>query len=322
MRKMKVIYYAREELTREWPEAVATAFADQHELTFFDPSESVVSQFRDVGVVLDAGGWGTREMIDAATSAKLWQVLGTGLDHTELAYIKSKGIVVANCPGSLSASGLGDCAMMFILMITRQWHTIQANLQKGILWTPVGRNLEGLTLAIVGFGASGRELARRAKACGMRIEAIDVAHPDPQVLAEIAPHFMGTPDDLDDMIARCDFLSLHVPLNEHTRHLIDARRIGLMTRTASIINVARGAIVDEAAMYEALLEGRLAGAGLDAFSTEPPDLTEPALQLPNVYLTNHIAGATDATARRRAETALENVNRIACGKAPLHRVDL
>ena len=104
MRKMKAIYYAREGVTREWREAVVTAFADQHELTFFDPSQSIASQFKDVDVVLDAGGWGTREMIDAAARATLWQVLGTGVDHTEVAYIKSKGIMVANCPGSLSAS--------------------------------------------------------------------------------------------------------------------------------------------------------------------------------------------------------------------------
>ena len=93
-----------------------------------------------------------------------------------------------------------------------------------------------------------------------------------------------------------------------------------MKPTACIINVARGAIVDELAMHTALLAGKLGGAGLDVFSKEPPDMSEPAYQLPNVYLTNHIAGGTDGTGRRRAQVAMENVNRVASGKEPLHIV--
>ena len=132
---------------------------------------------------------------------------------------------------------------------------------------------------------------------------------------------MGTPDDLDRVVAESDFLSLHLHLTQETRHVIDARRLALMKPTASIINVARGELVDEEAMHEALLAGRLGGAGLDVFATEPPDPTLPVYQLPNVVATPHISGATDGTSRRRAGAVAENVNRIAQGLPPLYRVD-
>jgi len=132
---------------------------------------------------------------------------------------------------------------------------------------------------------------------------------------------MGGPDDMDKVIAESDFLSVHLHLNDETRHIIDARRIALMKSTAFIINVARGGLVDEAALYEALLEERIAGAGLDAFAAEPPDPTLPVYQLSNVVVTPHTSGTTDDTVRMRTAACLENVNRVAEGLEPLYRVD-
>ena len=181
--------------------------------------------------------------------------------------------------------------------------------------------LQDALLAIVGFGASGQELARRAKAFGMRVYGIDVRQIEQQVLDEIRPEFIGTPEDLDRVIGECDFLSLHLHLNEETRHIIDARRVGLMKPTACIINVAQGALVDEEAMHDALLSGGLGGAGLDVFSNEPADPTLPVYRLPNVVVTPHVAGETFGTSRRRAWAMAENVDRIAQGLEPMHRVD-
>jgi phosphoglycerate dehydrogenase-like enzyme len=314
MKKLKVVYYARKEEPPQWRQGVVEAFRGRHDLRLFDLQGPVAPQFKDADMVIDCGGWATREKIDAAVNAKLWQILGTGLDHTDVPYLKSKGIMVANCPGTGSSVGLAECAMMFILMLTRHWHTSSENLRNGILWKPFGQSLLGSTLAIIGFGSSGQELARRAKSFGMRIEAIDIAKIDPKILDEIKPDFVGTPDNLDEVIKRCDFLSLHLHLNGNTRRLIDAGRLTMMKPTACIINVARGALVDETAMYKALLDGKLGGAGLDVFAKEPPDMNEPAFKLPNVVLTPHIAGVTDETARRRAAVALENADRLADGR--------
>jgi D-3-phosphoglycerate dehydrogenase len=121
-------------------------------------------------------------------------------------------------------------------------------------------------------------------------------------------------------MAGCDFISVHLHLTAKTRHIIDERRIELMKPTACIINVARGDLIDEEALHQALMEGRIGGAGLDAFAQEPPDITLPVYQLPNVCVTPHTAGSTDGTSRKRALFAAENLDRYARGEAVLARV--
>ena len=155
----------------------------------------------------------------------------------------------------------------------------------------------------------------------MRIAAIDIRDVTEEEVRRFNLEFVGKPDDLDQVIAACDVLSLHLHLNAQTRHIIDARRLRLMKRTALLINVARGELVDEAALSDALAAGQLAGAGLDTFSQEPPDLDEPIFSMPNVITTPHIAGVTDGTSRNRAGAGAENVERIAAGLEPLYRVD-
>src|SRR5581483_11171925 len=128
---------------------------------------------------------------------------------------------------------------------------------------PLGIELEGLKLGIVGFGASGIEVARRARGFGMKISAIDIRDIRPEEVREFDLEFVGKPDALDDLLKKVDVLSLHLHLNQETHHLIDARRLALLKPTAFLINVARGALVDEAALTDALVSGRLGGAGLD-----------------------------------------------------------
>lgn len=303
-------------------EDVVAAIGDRHDLRIFDYSRPLVPQFKGVDVVIDHGGAaGTRDMANvAAGQVRLWQVLGTGLDHFDLEYWRTKEIPVANCPGPFSAVALGECAMMFILMLARQYPVTQANLQTGVLYAPIGMELEGRTLCVVGFGASGRELARRARPFGMRIAAIDIRDVGEDEVREFGLEFVGTPADLDRVLAEADVVSLHLHLTEETHHVIDARRLDLMKPSAFLINVARGALVDEAALEVALVEGRIGGAGLDVFSQEPPDLKSPILRLPNVIATPHVSGATDGTSRKRAQAAAENVDRIAAGLEPLYRV--
>jgi phosphoglycerate dehydrogenase-like enzyme len=209
---------------------------------------------------------------------------------------------------------------MLMLMLARRFPVTQATLHQGGYNEPLGRELEGMQLGLVGFGASARELARRAHPFGLRISAIDIRDIGAEEKAEFALEYAGKPSDLDNMIARSDIVSLHLPLTEETRHLLDARRLGMMKRTAFLINVARGALVDEAALTQTLVEGRIGGAGLDVFSQEPPDLRSPLFHLPNVIATTHVSGATDGTSRRRARCAAENIDRVAAGLEPLYRV--
>jgi len=308
---------------KPWGEDVLAAIDDRHTVCILDYDQPIVPQFEGINVVIDHGGSaGTREMVDVATSARLWQILGTGIDHFDLDYWKAKGVPVANCPGDFSAVSLAECAMMFILMLARRYPLTQTELAAGRLYEPPGSELVELKLGIVGFGASGTELARRARSFGLAISAIDIReiNVDEQRAFDLA--FAGTPNDLDKIIAESDILSLHLHLNAETHHIIDARRLALMKPTAMIINVSRGALVDETALTEALVNGKLGGAGLDVFAEEPPDLSSPLFNLSNVISTPHISGATDGTSRKRARCTADNVERIAAGLEPLYRVDL
>jgi phosphoglycerate dehydrogenase-like enzyme len=305
-----------------WQTDIVAALGSRHELIIYNQDVPLTPQFEGVDVVIDFGGSiGTREMADVAYSVRLWQILGTGIDHFDLEYWRKKNISVANCPGEYSGIPLAECAMMFMVMLARRWYETQNNLRQGVFNVPPGSELVNKCLGLVGFGASARELARRAKAFGMRIFAIEIRDISGEEQREFGLEFVGKPRGLDQVIQESDYLSLHLHLNEETRHIIDARRLKLMKATAYLINVARGALVDEQALYSALAEGRLAGAGLDVFSTEPVDPDHPLLKLPNVVATPHISGTTDGTSRRRAAFAAKNIDRIAGGLEPLHRID-
>lgn len=303
-----------------WGEALVAAIGKKHDIRIYDPSRPMTPQVENAEVIVDwSGPYTTPEMVAAARSLRLWQFLMTGLDHLDLECWRARGIPVANCPGFSSAAALAELAMMFILMLARRYPIAEQNMKKSIHFEPVGQELAGLRLGLIGFGASARELARRAQPFGLRISAVvrDVRRVPQQEyhLEEV----VGL-ESLDRIVAESDILSLHVPLTPETRHILDARRLSLMKPTAFLINVARGALVDEAALEQALIEGRLGGAGLDVFSTEPPDLNSPLFRLPNVISTPHIAASTREVLQRRAEIAAENVDRVASGLEPLYRV--
>ena len=324
--RLTVLYLphpARRSMFKPWGQDVVSAIGDQHDLRIYEYGQPLAPQFENVDTVIDHGGAaGTREMADlAAGKVRLWQILGTGFDHFDLDYWRSKKIPVANCPGPFSAVALAECSMMFILMLTRHYPVARSNLDRGVFYEPMGIELEGLKLGIVGFGASGRELARRALPFGMKTSAIDIRDVGKDEVDEFQLEFVGKPPDLDEVIAQSDVISLHLHLNEETRHIIGARRLGLMKPTAFLVNVARGELIDEAALAEALTAGRIGGAGLDVFGQEPPDMSSPIFKLPNLIATSHIAGVTDGTSRKRAQAAAENVNRIAAGLEPLYRSD-
>ena len=290
-----------------------------HDTAVFDAGRSPAPQFRDVEVVVDMGGNAGRELIDCAAAAgvRYFQAQTNGLDHVEVEHILSRGITLAHCPGHLSADALAQSAMMYLLLLAGRYQEAAANFFGGAYYEPEGWRLDDKLLAIIGYGASGFQLARRAQPFGLRIAAIDVRRIPGETLAQVPLEFCGGPDDLDGVLAACDVVSLHLHLHPGTRHIIDQRRIGLLKPTAWVINVARGALIDEAALYRALLAGNLGGAGLDVFEHEPPNHRHPVYALPNVYATPHTAGGTEATMDNRARFAAHNLERIARGEKPL-----
>ena len=320
MERLKVVLLPIPALFEPWCTDVIDAIGARHDLVVYAPERAMAPQLSDADVVIDHGGSAsTLELMDAAVNVRLWEVLGTGYDHFDLETMRRKGVPVTNCPGQFSATALAETAMMFMLMVASRYKQRAAGFERGTLYGPLGSELGAAHLLIIGYGASGQELARRARAFGMQISAIDVR---PLDLAEdVRPDYLGTPADVDRLLAACDYVSLHLHLNDDTRHFLGERRLALLRPTACVINVARGALVDEEALYDALVAGRLGGAGLDAFVQEPPDPKLPVYGLPNVVTTPHTAGVTRRTSQLRAACVAQNVDRLARGQEPLYRID-
>jgi phosphoglycerate dehydrogenase-like enzyme len=317
-----VLYIVQQGNVEPWLTDFRETAKGRLDVALLDHEARLEPQFRGVSVVVDQGGHATREMIDlgAAAGVRLWQVIGTGLDHTEVDYIVKSGIMLANTPGQFSSVALAEHALLFILGLAKRLPEAAENCRAGVMYLPVSDELGDQVLGIVGLGASGRELARRAHALGMRVQAVDVAPVEDDQLRALGVEQFATLEGLDDLLRTSDYVSLHVPLNEETRHLIDARRLALMRPTAALVNVARGRIVDEDALVEALRTGVIRAAGIDVFGEEPLTPANPLLHLANAITTPHTAGVTRGTSRRRSGAAVENAERVLAGDEPLYRV--
>jgi phosphoglycerate dehydrogenase-like enzyme len=175
-------------------------------------------------------------------------------------------------------------------------------------------------MCILGFGASGRELALRARAFGMLVAAIDVRPFESGEVARYGLVFAGDPRAIDQQFKLADVVSLHLHLNAETHHIISRDRLAQMKRSAFLINVSRGGLVDEDALLEALRSGAIAGAGLDVFAEEPVPSDSPFLAMRNVVAAPHIAGVTRQASRRRAEMIAANVDRVATDLVPLYLI--
>ena len=206
-------------------DALVEAFSGSpHELIFFDHQADLEPQFENIDVVIDLGGSiGTRRMLHAATSARLWQVLGYGLDHFELDYWASQDMVTAHCPGPASAVALAEFAMMQMLMLARRYPEARASAEAQRWYSPFGMELENRVLGLVGFGASARALATRALAFGMRLMAIEKQPVSSEDIESFRLEFVAGPERLDEMLPHLDFVSMHLPLNEETHHILSRR---------------------------------------------------------------------------------------------------
>jgi D-3-phosphoglycerate dehydrogenase len=319
---VRVVYIKQLGNEEPWYSDFATALDGRFDHAVLDHDAPFEPQFAGARVVVDQGGHATHPMIDAgaAGGVELWQCVTTGLDHTRVGYVLAKGIKVANTPGQFSAIALAEHVLLLMLALAKNLHESERLLRQGILYHPLNQELAGTTLGLVGLGASGKELARRAAALDMRVIAVDPHPPTAAEVATLGATLLGGPERLDDLLHEADYVSLHLPLTTETRNLIDGHKLALMKPTAVLVNVARGGIVDEQALVDALKSGRLRGAGVDVFTTEPPAADDPLLNLPNVVTTPHTAGTTYGTSRRRAEACVENCERIAAGLPPRHEV--
>lgn len=244
---------------------------------------------------------------------------GTGVDNIDIAAATERGIAVCNVPGGPTRS-TAEHAIALLLAVSKRLKPAEAALRDGP-FDQFNRHdaieLNGRVLGIVGLGAIGQLVAKFGTALGMDVIAYD-PYVSRAVAAALLVKLSGT---LDDLLRRADVISLHAPLTTETAHIIDRGAIGRMRQGAIVINTARGGLVDEGALLEALESGRIGGAGLDVFDPEPPAHDHPLLHRLDVVATPHIAAATVAGRERLWTSAIEQALEVLNGQHPAHLVN-
>jgi glyoxylate reductase len=312
---------ARVLITRRLPDGGLSPL-DGHDLVGPKPDDSPYSHDELVALAGDVDGIVSlltdpidEAVLQAGAAGRLRIVanVAVGYNNIDVASAARHGVLVTNTPGVLDET-TADTAFLLILAACRLAHDAEADLREG-RWAGWGINqylgldVHGATLGIVGYGRIGRAVARRAGGFSMTV----LHH---------SRHDTGEPGyvaDLDDLLARCDIVSLHTPLTAETTHLIDARRLALLPRHAVLVNTARGPVVDEAALADALHAGTLFAAGIDVFEREP-EVHPRLLSAPRTVLLPHIGSGSQATRLRMATTAAESVAAAVRGDTPANLV--
>jgi phosphoglycerate dehydrogenase-like enzyme len=239
----------------------------------------------------------TGQVMERAPRLRLISVWGTGTDHVDLASARSRNIAVTNTPG-VSAASVAEHALALLLAAARRIPQADAATRRGEWPRGQGVELRGKTCGVVGLGAIGRQFAALARGIGMRVIAWTM-HPQPLPGIELV--------ELDELFRASDVVSVHLRLSPHTEGFIGARQFALMKPSAILINTARGAIVEEAALIDALSTHRIAAAGLDVFATEPMVEGHPLTKLPNIVMTPHCAGITPEALEAGLRMAVQNI---------------
>ena len=256
----------------------------------------------------------TARVIEALDGLRVITRFGAGLDNVDIEAATRAGVQVTYVPGA-SVEEVSDHTIAMIFSLARGLPVLDAAVRRGDWAIPADlpplRRMRGQVLGIVGVGRIGGAVARKAQALGLETVAFD-PHASAASLAELGVESLP----LDDLLARADHVSVHTPLTPETHHLIGARELALMKPTATIVNVARGGVVDQAALAEALAAGHLRGAGVDVQEQEPPPADEPLLGLPNVILTPHAAHYSQESMDDLRQAAIEDVAAVLHGREP------
>ncbi len=279
------------------------------------------------GVIVRSGTRLTAELLENPGKLKAVVRAGVGVDNIDVAAATRRGIVVMNTPGGNTVSA-AEHTITLVLALARHVPAADASAKQG-KWERsqfIGTQLAGKTLGVVGLGRIGREVARRAAGLDMKVIGYDPVL-SPERAAQLGIESLP---DLDHLLPSCDFLTVHTPLTPETRNLIGARELALMKPGSRIVNCARGGIINENALAEALRSGHLAGAALDVFVEEPPAPGHPLLKMPNVVVTPHLGASTveaqESVAREAAQLMIDFLTRgvvqFAVNMATVDRTEL
>lgn len=316
-------------VTRRWPKAVEQRLSELFDPTFNEVDRPLSeSRLREAMLDHDALLPTVTDKVGASVfegdnpKVQIIGNYGVGFSHIDVEAAKSKDIVVTNTPDVLSEC-TADIAMTLMLMTARRAGEGERELRDGRWtgWCPthlVGQKLSGKTIGIVGFGRIGKELARRARfGFGMNI----LVQNRSQVASETLDEFNATQvTDIDTLLKQSDFVSLHCPGGDANRHLINRERLSKMQPHSILINTARGEVIDEDALVEALRDGTIAGAGLDVFDGEPA-VRENLIACQNAVLLPHLGSATRETREAMGFRVIDNLTAFFNGKEPADKIN-
>lgn len=285
-------------------------FEQYGELIAYDrtPEELVVSRIQDAEIVFTDKTVIDRRIIDQCPNLKWICVLATGYNVVDVAYAREKGIPVTNIPAYSTASVSQHAFALLLSLCHHAEHHAQlvnrgdwSNCPDFTFWDQPLIQLSGKTLGIFGFGNIGQQVARIAMAFGMKVLVV-TGHPDPSMEGDLLKFV-----DQDTLLSKSDVISLHCPLTDKNREFINRTTIQKMKQGAMLINTARGGLIQEEDLAEALRSGKLSGAGLDVLSSEPPAMDNPLIGLPNCIITPHIAWSSMESRVRLCEIAEQNL---------------
>ena len=288
-----------------------------------DYKNPLLPQLEDAEVIVNGFGNIDKSMIDACPNLELVQQTGIGIDNVDVSYCTSKSILVANVPRANAVSVAEHTIFLILYLAKNMKDSTSDNNRSGLLERRVpgilGSEVQGKVLVIIGLGATGLEVAKRAKSFGMHVIAV-TKNPllkKPGIDKVYFVDNLGGSEILSESLSRADYVSLHTPLTEETKNMIGTKELSLMKKSAFLVNVSRAAIVDREALFSVLSNSKISGAAFDVFWEEPPDTTDKLLKLHNFILTPHIAGWTFESVDAIARIISNNIERFAQAQVPL-----
>ncbi len=315
-------------ITRELPERGMKLIMENFDAEIWPeygppPREEIIRKVRDVDALVTLLSDKIDALVfDAAPTLRIVSQMAVGYDNIDIAEATRRGIYVTNTPGVLTET-TADFAWALLMAVARRVVEADKYVRTGkwkVAWHPtmfLGRDIYGATIGIIGAGRIGTAMARRAKGFNMRILYHDVIPLPIEVEKELGAERVN----LENLLRESDFVTVHVPLMKETYHLIDEHKLRLMKKTAYLINNSRGQVVDEKALYKALIEGWIAGAALDVFEEEPTPAGNPLLRLDNVVVAPHISSASHETRSLMSEMVATNLIAFFNGEKPPNLVN-
>lgn len=276
--------------------------------------EDIITDIRDCDALIVRTARITRQIFDAAPKLKILARHGAGYDGVDLAAAREHGVLVCTAGGA-NAISVAELTIFYMLYCSRNFKKVQNLYLQDYRQAKMGvpkTELEGKTLGLVGLGNIGKLVAQKA-ALGFDMTVLAY---DPFAKGAGLPDYIRMVEDRDEIFKRSDYVSLHVPATTETVHSVSDREFGLMKPTAYLINAARGSIVDEAALYRAIQEEKIAGAGLDVLEQEPIDPSNPLVAMDNVLTAPHIGGATKEASSRSSVACAQAIDDFFSGRTP------